>query len=115
MRDVLEQPARPTRRHPRISLPKGMRVTWYGGDFQMSSRVQTLSMGGLFISTPDPPPVGTKLRLTFEVPGGSVRAEAVVRNVVPGKGVGLEFVQVDLRDKLLLQRLMNRLLRSDAG
>ncbi len=62
------------RRYLRISLPKGMRVAWYGGDLQLFSRVRTLGMGGLFISAPDPPPVGTKLRLSFEVPGGNVQA-----------------------------------------
>jgi hypothetical protein len=108
-----EETARPTRRFPRISLPKGMRVAWHGADLQLFSRVETLSMGGLFISVSDPPPVGTKLRLAFEVPGGSVRAEAIVRNIVPGKGAGVEFTRMDLKDKLLLQKLLNRLLRHD--
>jgi len=111
---VTEELARPTRRYPRVSLPNGMNVSWHGGDLQLFSRVQTLSMGGLFITAPDPPPVGTKLRLAFEVPGGSVQAEAIVRNVVPGKGAGVEFTRMDLKDKLLLQRLLNRLLRVDA-
>jgi hypothetical protein len=45
------------RKYARISLPKGMRVAWHGGDLQLFSRVRTLGMGGLFISVPDPPPV----------------------------------------------------------
>jgi hypothetical protein len=112
---VAEDPARQMRRYARISLPKGMNVSWHGGDcdLQLFSRVRTLGMGGLFISTPNPPPMGTKLRLVFEVPGGSVRAEAIVRNIVPGDGMGVEFTRMDLGDKLFLQRLLNRLLRSD--
>jgi hypothetical protein len=92
-----------------------MNVSWHGVDYdlQLFSRVQTLGMGGLFISTPNPPPVGTKLRLAFEVPSGSVRAEAIVRNSVPGDGIGVEFTRMDLGDKLLLQKLLNRLLRCD--
>jgi len=108
---VTAEPVRPTRRHPRIVLPQGMCVCWHGADLQLFSRVKTLSMGGLFINAPDPPPVGTKVRLTFEVPGGSVRADAIVRNIVAGEGFGVEFTRMDLRDKLLLQRLLNRLLR----
>ena len=92
-------------------LPNGMNVSWHGGDLQLFSQVKTLSMGGLFISAENPPPVGTRIRVAFEVPGGNVRAEAVVRNVVPGEGLGVEFTRMELRDKLLLQRLMNRLLR----
>lgn len=108
---VTEEPARQTRRHPRITLPQGMNVSWHGADLQLFSRVKTLSMGGLFISSPNPPPVGTNIRVAFEVPGGSVRADAIVRNVVPGEGLGVEFTSMGLRDKLLLQRLMNRLLQ----
>ncbi|HYL61133.1 MAG TPA: PilZ domain-containing protein [Candidatus Methylomirabilis sp.] len=114
MSQATEEPARQTRRHPRIILPNGMNVIWHGGDLQLFSRVKTLSMGGLFIAAPNPPAVGTKIRLAFEVPGGSVRAEAVVRNVVPGEGLGVEFTRMELRDKLLLQRLLNRLLQTIA-
>ena len=109
MHSVAEETARQTRRFPRITLPKGMFITWHGGDLQLFSRVKTIGMGGL--SAPDPPPIGTKVRLVFEVPGGSVRAEAIVRNAVPGEGLGVEFLRMDLKDKLLLQRLLNRLLR----
>ena len=69
-------------------------------------------MGGLFISTPNPPAIGAKLRLAFEVPGGIVRAEAIVRNVETG-GFGVEFTRMDLGAKVLLRRLLSRLLRSD--
>ena len=112
---IAEEPARQMRRYPRISLPNGMNLSWHGGDcdLQLFSRVKTLGMGGLFISTPNPPPVGTKLRLAFEVPGGSVRAEAIVRNIVPGDGIGVEFTRMNLGDKLLLQKLLKRLLRCD--
>jgi hypothetical protein len=106
-----QEPNRPTRRYPRIKLPKGMPVSWYGGNLELFSRVKTLGMGGVFISAINPPPVGTKIRLAFEVPGGKVRAEAVVRDIVPGEGLGVEFTRMDLGDKVLLQRLLNRLLR----
>src|SRR6516164_215909 len=105
------EPPAGTRRYPRVSLPKGMPVTWYGGDLQLLSPVKTLGIGGLFISAPNPPPVGPKLRLAFEVPGGSVWAEAVVRDLIPGEGLGVEFTRMDLGDKLLLQKLLNRLLQ----
>ena len=86
-------------------------MSWYGGDLQLFSRVKTLGMGGLFISATDPPPVGTKIRLAFDVPGGSVRADAVVRDIIPGDGLGIEFTRMGLGDKLLLQKLLHRLLQ----
>jgi hypothetical protein len=88
-----------------------MSVVWHGGDLQLFSRVRTIGMGGLFISVPNPPPVRTKLRLAFAVPGGNVRAEAIVRNIVPGEGMGVEFTRMDLKDRVLLQKLLKRLLR----
>ena len=99
------------RKYARISLPKGMRVAWHGADLQLFSRVRTLGRQGLFISFPNPPPVGTKLRLAFEVPGGNVQAEAIVRNVVGGEGMGVEFTKLGVKDRILLDMLLKRLLR----
>ena len=100
-----------TRRYQRITLPKGMFVAWYGGGDQQVSRVKTLGMGGLFISADRVRPVGTSLRLVFEVPGGTVQAEAIVRNVLPGEGMGVEFINVGAGDRILLEQLLRRLLR----
>jgi hypothetical protein len=100
-----------TRRYQRISLPKGMFVAWYGGGEQQVSRVKTLGMGGLFLSVRDAPPVGANLRLAFEVPGGGVQAEGVVRNIAPGDGIGVEFTRIAPRHRILLERLLKRLLR----
>jgi PilZ domain len=100
-----------TRRHERISLPKGMVVAWYGGGQQQVSRVKTLSMGGLFLCGTAAAPVGMDLRLVFEVPGGIVQAEAIVRNIVPGEGMGIEFTKINPEDRVLLERLLKRLLR----
>lgn len=108
---MTDETSPPKRKYARISLPKGMRVVWHGTDLQLFSGVRTLGMGGLFISVPDPPPVGTKLRLSFEVPRGNVHAEAIVRNIVPGDGMGVEFTKLALKDRLLLEKLLKRLLR----
>ena len=101
----------PTRRYERIFLPQGMFVAWYGGGDQQISRAQTLGMGGAFLAVLNPPAVGTTLRLVFEVPGGNVRADGVVRNVSLGKGMGVEFVKMGPQDRILLDRLLKRLLR----
>lgn len=100
-----------TRRNPRISLPTGMTVAWYGGGMQQTSRVQTLSRGGLSVSSSITRPVGSSLMLVFEVPGGVVQAEAVVRNVIAGKEMGLEFTSIGDQARALLDDLLKRLLR----
>ena len=99
------------RRHARITLPKGMTVAWYGGGQQQVSRVKTLGMGGLFVCGSITQPVGATLTLVFQVPGGVIQAEAVVRNVVPGEGMGVEFVKMNDDSRALLTDLLRRLLR----
>jgi hypothetical protein len=106
-----KEPPTGNRRYQRISLPKGMSVTWYGGGQQQVSRVQTLSMGGLFLCGSITQRVGTDLTLVFEVPGGMILAEAVVRNIVPGEGMGVEFTKMNPQSQALLDELLTRLLR----
>jgi hypothetical protein len=69
-----------------------------------------LGMGGLFIDAGNPPPVGENIRLYFEVPGGDVRARAVVRCSEKGKGMGVEFIAMGQEERARLNRLIRRLL-----
>jgi len=98
------------RRYPRVPLPKGMLVAWQSTGERVVSRVSTLGLGGLFISTQDPPAVGEIIKLFFEVPNGEVRARAMVRNSQPGKGMGVEFTAMDYEARARLHRLLKRLL-----
>lgn len=98
------------RRYPRVGLPKGMLVAWQSGSERIVSRVGTVGLGGLFITTPEPPAAGEIVKLFFEVPGGEVRARAVVRDSQPGKGMGVEFTAMGAEARGRLQRLLRRLL-----
>ncbi len=69
------------------------------------SRVCDLSVGGLFLSTP----VGVSAKLDFLVPGGAIRAAAVVQHLIPSGGVGLKFTAITDRDCPNLVALMNRI------
>lgn len=103
--------ASPSRRYSRLGLPKGMLVAWQGSGRRTVSRVSTLGMGGIFISTPEPPPEGTIVRLVLNVPSGEVRARAIVRNSQPGRGMGVEFTAMSLEARARLDTLLKRLLR----
>ena len=95
----------------RIALPKGMTVAWYGRGQQQESRVKMLGMGGLFVCGSITLPIGTELMLVFELPGGVFQSEAVVRNILPGEGMGVEFTKMNPRGRILLEQLLTRLLR----
>jgi hypothetical protein len=40
-----------------------------------------------------------------------ILAEAVVRNIVPGEGLGVEFTKMNPQSQALLEELLTRLLR----
>lgn len=97
------------RRYQRVALPKGMLVAWQCSDGRGVARVSTLGLGGLFMTTPDPPPVGTLVKLLFDVPGGEVRARATVKNIKPGEGMAVAFVDMESPDRARLNQLVKRL------
>jgi PilZ domain len=84
-------------------------VYWHCQDMYDVSRVCNLSPGGLFLSTPVPSPLGAKARLDFLVQEGQIRAEAVVRHLVPGGGLGLKFTAITDKDCPQLSALLNRI------
>lgn len=53
--------------------------------------------------------MGTKTRLDFLVQEGQIRAEAVVRHIQPGNGLGLKFTAVTEQDSPRLAALLTRL------
>jgi len=101
-----------TRRYARVGLPKGMLVAWEHSGIRKVSRVGVLALGGLFITTPKPPPVGDAIQLIFEVPGGDVRARAIVRDSQQGKGMGIEFTAMGPEARARLNQLMKILSRA---
>jgi len=72
------------------------------------SRVCDLSVGGLFLSTPVPPPLDAKAELEFLVQEGQIRLEAVVRHFVQGGGLGLKFTAIADKDCPRLVALLSR-------
>ena len=80
------------RRYQRVGLRQGPWVAWQGLRGRTVSRASTLGLGGLFLEAPEPAKIGTGLKIVFNVPGGEVRARAMVRNSHPGRGMGVEFV-----------------------
>src|SRR5258708_2624002 len=90
------------RRYSRVEIPKGMWVAWEGSGQRLVSRVFDLSLGGVFIPTPEPPPVGTTVGLLFEISGRNIRARAIVRRSLSGVGMGVEFVAMGYEERAQL-------------
>jgi hypothetical protein len=111
----LVNPSKNNRRYPRIPTPKGVWVSWQHEGSQNVSRVRDLNIGGLFIDTKTPPAVGTSITVLFSVPEGEIRSSALVLNVTPGEGMGVQFVAMSQEHSVRLQTLFTRLLRSSGA
>ena len=82
---------------------------WSSVGYDDTSRVRDLGSGGLFVQTRKTKSVGSKTNVHFLVEEGQIRAEAVVRHVKPGRGLGLQFTAVREEDRQRLAGLMKRL------
>jgi hypothetical protein len=104
------KPASKERRHPRAKAPKDFLVAWQGAGRRDANRARNLSLGGIFIVNLDPPDPGTFLQLLFDAPEGEVRVGAKVRYTKPRRGMGVEFVGMDIPARRRLYNMLKRLI-----
>jgi hypothetical protein len=109
-----ERPVRPVtspsrRLTSRVPAPADVWVYWKCQGREDVSCVRDISMGGLFIETPQPRADGVLTRLHFLVQEGQIRADAVVRHAKSGAGIGLKFTALSEQDRPKLAALLNRL------
>ena len=65
-------------------------------------------MGGLFLHTPTPLPPGSFIELLFDLKSGEIRARATVRHSAPGRGMGIQFVQMTPADRSRLHQFLSK-------
>jgi len=87
------------RQYPRLSPPTGTILAWQNAGLKKVSWVVNLGLGGLYVRTPEPPPLGTFIQLLVDAPTGEVRARAVVQRSVPKQGMGVKFVAMQQEDR----------------
>jgi c-di-GMP-binding flagellar brake protein YcgR len=77
-------------------------------DMESGARIQgvtsDLSLGGCFVCTSKPLPIGTRMRLCLSRKGQTVEALAVVRILKPRIGMGVEFIDVEAEHHDVLKR-----------
>jgi hypothetical protein len=75
-----------------------------------AGRIRVIALGGAFVETDQRLAVGDSLQLEIRTGLRKIQLTAVVRNVT-GLGAGVEFVHMKPRDRELLWRLINQLLK----
>jgi hypothetical protein len=106
---MLQQTPHSRRFSSRIDTPRDVYVYWTSAGYDDTSRVGDLSSDGLFVQTRKSRALGATTSVHFLVEEGPIRAEAIVRHVKPGRGLGLEFTAVREEDRRRLADLMKRL------
>ncbi|HEX3543524.1 MAG TPA: PilZ domain-containing protein [Candidatus Acidoferrum sp.] len=105
-----EPSAGPERRKDRrVPTPTGMWVSWKFEKQRHTSRVLDFSASGAFIVTNEVVAVGTPLKLIFAMVEGELKVEATVRNVTPGRGMGVQFLSVGGKELALILKALKRL------
>jgi PilZ domain len=100
----------PSRRlYSRLDTSGNIWVYWNCDGKDDVSPILDISLGGLFLKTPTVKPVGAVVKLHFLVQEGQIRADAVIKHVRSGSGVGMKFAAVSQEDRPRLASLMARL------
>lgn len=86
------KPSSTPRRFSRVHVPAGIPILCEGFSIREWFRATNLSQRGFFAVTRKPLAPSTVLMVSFYGPGGRhISSVAVVRDVVPGEGMGMEF------------------------
>jgi tetratricopeptide (TPR) repeat protein len=102
-------PEPPThRKYVRIRAPEGMWVTWKSGRQTSTSRAEIMGLGGFYLRAKNPPSEGSTIELIFDLPNGQICGRGIVRNSTPGRGMGVQFVQMKPEDRATLNRFLSR-------
>ena len=84
------------RQSPRIQVDADVRVEGAGVQRRIGGRLLNLGAGGAFVELDDGYPVGTCLRVRFKLAMlGEISCRVIVRHNIEGKGVGVEFLDLE--------------------
>jgi len=107
------QPSR--RRSFRIKTPNSVWVCWRCEGRDDISKVHDLSLGGLSLQSEKTRAVGAVTQIDFLVEEGQIVAEALVKWVKLGHGLGMKFTAISERDLPNLICLMKRFTSLSTG
>ena len=107
---LVQKPSYSRRALTRLPASEDIWVCWQCNGRDDVSRVMDISIDGLFIQTPHlKVKEGMAAKLDFLVQEGRIKADAVIRHVKGGSGLGLRFVGVPDEDRRRLKALLSRL------
>jgi uncharacterized protein (TIGR02266 family) len=113
------------RRHPRADLSLLIQYRFNTMEEFLSEYATNISIGGMFIKTPEPRTQGTLIYFQFTLKDGSKLIEGLGRvtwakhgvagKVVEDIGMGIEFVNVDEESMALIEQIVKQNLSKPRG
>lgn len=91
----------------RANYAADVEVEW--GSSLMRARTRNLSLGGMLLEMSSPLWMNAEFTARIALPDGPVEAHCVVRRVVAGVGIGVEFAEVSPKDFERLRHLIESL------
>jgi hypothetical protein len=85
-------------------------VAWQSGTRRAVSYLESIGLGGLFVLTRQPAPLRSMVKVLMDLQFGEVRARAVVRRVMPSRGMAIEFISMTQEDRARLNRALQPML-----
>lgn len=107
--DPLAAARRDRRQYPRFRCAGNVQVSRGESPQHVWAKLADLSLGGCYIDTPVPEPVGTKLRLVLQLQDNKIATTGEVRSCVPALGMGVQFTSFEGGSRELLKQLVDRL------
>jgi hypothetical protein len=86
------------RTHPRRKLNASVEVLEVESGKLLQGQLLDLAMGGCYVMTPDPLPIGTATKVEITKDARTIKPRARVVYTQVGKGMGLEFVSLPAQD-----------------
>lgn len=96
--------SRTPRRFDRYSFAGTAEVRDLGSRTEHILITRDLSAGGCFVKTAVPLPRGTRIRVRIEHAGAEFTATGRVTHNVPAEGMGVEFLEMELKDRAILEK-----------
>jgi c-di-GMP-binding flagellar brake protein YcgR len=98
------------RRHQRVLVPGAVeiRVAGNGEGTRVDGVATVIGLGGMFVRTKMPPPLGSVLRLTLACPLISIESECTVRHITEN-GMGIEFTGMTPENEEKLKIFLHQL------
>ena len=107
MSPLLPPAPRDRRRHVRYSCTGKLEILSEKAEVLRAGKLRDISSNGCFLEIAPPPSMATRIQMSLWVGGLEVRVQGVVRFVVGGRGVGIEFLEVDRDDRSRLEEIIS--------